>query len=233
MSERGRVSPLRAAARRARRILEPWLAPQVSYAQEGEDRILARLLEATPGPGFYIDVGAHHPCRFSNTYLFYRRGWRGINVEAAPGSMGLFRRLRPRDINLECAVAEEPGMRTLYVFDDAALNTMDASLLPGRRAAGHSPLRELPVTTRRLDAILDEHLPRGIPITFLTVDVEGLDLQVLRSNDWSRYRPLYVLSECIDLDLRDLDRHPIAAFMAAQGYRPVARTMNTLFLAGC
>jgi hypothetical protein len=68
-----------------------------SYAQEGEDLLLARCL-AYRDMGFYVDIGAHHPKRFSNTYLFYRRGWCGINIGAMPGSMSQFRRVRPRDI---------------------------------------------------------------------------------------------------------------------------------------
>jgi len=52
-----------------------------SYSQEGEDLILLRIFEKKR-IGFYVDVGSHHPFRFSNTYLFYRLGWRGINIDA-------------------------------------------------------------------------------------------------------------------------------------------------------
>lgn len=77
-----------------------------SYAQQGEDLILREML-AYAQSGFYVDVGAHHPFRFSNTYLFYKQGWRGINIDAMPGSMKLFDRFRPRDINIQCGVAYE------------------------------------------------------------------------------------------------------------------------------
>ena len=72
----------------------------VFYSQQGEDIILHRMFEWQE-QGFYIDVGAHHPTRFSNTYKFYKRGWTGINVDAMPGSMTAFNRLRPKDINIE------------------------------------------------------------------------------------------------------------------------------------
>ena len=74
-----------------------------SYSQEGEDLLLRRIFEHQK-IGFYVDVGAHHPFRFSNTYLLYKRGWRGINIDAMPGSMRLFRKFRPRDTNIECGV---------------------------------------------------------------------------------------------------------------------------------
>jgi len=70
-----------------------------SYSQEGEDMILRRLFEKQL-TGFYVDVGAHHPKRFSNTYFFYKQGWHGINIDAMPGSMKLFEKIRPRDILL-------------------------------------------------------------------------------------------------------------------------------------
>ena len=56
--------------------------------------------------GFYVDIGAHHPKRFSNTYIFYQRGWRGINIDAKPGTKEVFNKLRPRDINLEVPISE-------------------------------------------------------------------------------------------------------------------------------
>src|SRR5580658_8816405 len=77
-----------------------------SFSQEGEDMILASFFEGKKN-GFYVDVGAHHPKRFSNTHHFYIRGWRGINVDATPGSMKLFRRTRPDDINIEAAVSDQ------------------------------------------------------------------------------------------------------------------------------
>ena len=74
-----------------------------SYSQEGEDLVLARYFAKSSL--IYVDVGAHHPTRYSNTYLFYSQGWRGINIDAMPGSMDAFRRDRPRDINIEALVS--------------------------------------------------------------------------------------------------------------------------------
>src|SRR5215207_3271493 len=95
-----------------------------SYAQEGEDLVLRRLFEERT-TGFFVDVGAHHPRRFSNTYLFYRAGWRGINVEPNPDLTPLFARERPRDVTLQLGVSDVPGMLTYFRFNDGALNTFD------------------------------------------------------------------------------------------------------------
>ena len=76
-----------------------------SYAQDSEDLLVLSLLGDSKPPGFYVDVGAHHPARYSNTLLFYLKGWRGINIDALPGSMDLFRTWRPLDVNLEIAIS--------------------------------------------------------------------------------------------------------------------------------
>ena len=76
-----------------------------SYSQEGEDIILARIFGKQQN-GFYVDVGAHHPYRFSNTYFFYKRGWKGINIDAMPGSMKIFNKYRPRDKNIEAGISD-------------------------------------------------------------------------------------------------------------------------------
>ena len=83
-----------------------------SYAQEVEDRVLSSLLFKLHGgkhiyDGFYVDVGAHHPYRYSNTCFFYKQGWHGINIDAMPGSMVSFENSRPRDINLESGIGRE------------------------------------------------------------------------------------------------------------------------------
>src|ERR1700726_1466588 len=86
--------------------LDPFV--NLAYSQDGEDMILRRLFERQKS-GFYVDVGAHHPYRFSNTCYFYRRGWRGINIDPNPEAIAAFRRDRPHDINVCVGVSEEAG----------------------------------------------------------------------------------------------------------------------------
>lgn len=213
-----------------RRIVrgDPAMRPTLCYGQDGEDLILDRLFDRKPA-GFYIDVGAHHPVRFSNSYLFYQRGWRGINIDAMPGSMKPFRRVRPRDINLECGVGSQPGMLTFHRFNEPALNTFDVE---EARIKDRSPYRlvdTVAVEVQRLDVILKRHLPTGQSIDFLNVDVEGRDEDVLRSNDWTAFRPRFILAETLRTDLLTLGNCPIVAFLASMGYKPVAKAYNTSF----
>src|ERR1700690_3428270 len=114
----------KAALQRLRELRERWfdVYSQKSYSQEGEDLLLDRFVAHIPS-GFYVDVGAHHPKRVSNTYLLKCKGWHGLNIDANPGSMRLFKQIRPRDINVEAAVSSTPQELTYYSFNDPALNT--------------------------------------------------------------------------------------------------------------
>lgn len=200
-----------------------------SYSQEGEDMILSRLLEGRR-TGFYVDVGAHHPFRFSNTFRFYLRGWRGINIDPNPDTDRIFTSKRGRDINLQVGISDVPGSLAYHRFDESALNTFDPELAARRGATtGYRLLGTDSVPVRRLDSVLDEYLPAGVEIDFISIDAEGFDLKVLRSNDWQRFRPRYVLVEALRLELDDLEGSAIHHHMRDQGYALVAKTLNTFF----
>jgi FkbM family methyltransferase len=223
------VAPMLPAALRGRSRANPLEFYTESYSQEGEDMILRRLFDEKRS-GFFVDVGAHHPTRYSNTYLFYKwLGWRGVNIDALPGSMELFRRMRPEDVNLEVAIAEAAGTSTYYEFDEPALNGLSADLSRERAATGAAQLvAKTAVRTRRLADVLEEHLPAGKEIDFLSVDVEGLDLEVLRSNDWSRYRPSVVVVEDVEAaELGGAGETRLSRFLRERGYVLSCRTPST------
>lgn len=207
---------------------DPALKPNLCFGQDGEDLILDRLLDRQ-AKGFYVDVGAHHPARFSNTYLFYQRGWRGINIDAMPGSMRAFKRLRPRDINIEAGVAGVADQLAYFQFNEPALNTFDADEAQHKNKPPYRLLNTTNVQVERLDRILDQHMPPGQLIDFMSVDVEGKDYEVLRSNDWQRYRPRFVLAETLRTDLLKLRDCPVTDFLITVGYRPIAKAYNTSF----
>ena len=202
---------------------------QLSWAQEGEDLVLCSLFERDPPVGqFFVDVGAHHPQRFSNTWLFYQRGWKGINIDPVPDGMREFDRLRPRDINLQVGVSDRPGTGRLYLFDDSALATFSgerARHLESTHAHGSQSVVDVELAT--LSSILDQHLPDGQPIDFMSIDVECSELPVLRSMDWSRWRPTYLLVE--DLDVAEGEGNLLNDHLLDIGYESVARTPRTVF----
>lgn len=201
----------------------------ISFAQEGEDLVLNRFFERQQG-GFYVDIGAHHPVRFSNTYKFYLKGWRGINVDAMPGSMDSFKKLRPRDINLEHAVSDKSETLIYNIFNEPALNTFSEEVAKEHcKVEIYEIIEKREIKTVTLANILDIHLPHGIPIDFLSIDVEGLDLAVLQSNNWDKYRPRMVLAETLFNDLEAFDTNEVYNYLKEQGYKIVAKTYNTMF----
>ncbi|MDQ6683956.1 MAG: FkbM family methyltransferase, partial [Pseudomonadota bacterium] len=203
---------------------------RASFSQEGEDLVLARFFGERRN-GFYVDVGAHHPHRFSNTFLFYQRGWRGLNLDAMPGSMAPFLAHRGRDINLEIPVLRQRQTMTYHQFRDPTLNGFSVPLSRERvEIHGCELLRTIELEGRPLAEILAEHVPPEVKtIDFLSVDVEGLDLEVLQSNDWQRFRPTLVLVELINSSLASVASDPVHAFMTVQGYEMYAKTAQTVF----
>lgn len=207
-------------------FLDPYA--RFSYGQEGEDIILLRIFEGGM-PGFYVDVGAHHPVRFSNTWALYQRGWRGINIDPNPDAIRLFERWRPRDINLALGIAEEPKSLRYFQFNDSALNTYDEALAAQRQVRDGYRLTKTTIErVARLDCVLAEHMPAGQTLDVLSVDVEGLDLKVIRSNDWNRFRPSCLLIEALHTTLSSLTEHEAHRYVTTLGYDLFAKTVNTL-----
>lgn len=200
-----------------------------SYSQEGEDRILARYFGGKEG-GFYVDIGAHHPHRFSNTYLFYLQGWRGLNIDAMPGSMKEFEKWRPEDINIEAAVSSKKQTLVYHIFNEPALNTFSKE-----EALKKDGLRNYKITgtvaieTFPLSFLLEKYLQANQPIDFMSIDVEGLDFDVLQSNDWERFKPGMILIESLNSSLELILQSPVFRFLKEKGYTLVAKSYNTLF----
>jgi len=202
---------------------------QKSYAQEGEDLILYKMVYGKIEKGFYVDVGAHHPKRFSNTYFFYRKGWQGINIEPMPGSKHMFDKVRPRDINLEIPINSKEEELTYYIFNDPALNgfSKDLSLLRNQ-SLNYKIIKTIDMKTKTLSSVLNEHLSVGQRINLLSIDVEGLDLEVLKSNDWRSYKPDFIMVEDKEFNIVQAEKSTIFSFIQQLNYQLVAKTLSTL-----
>lgn len=202
---------------------------QKSYAQEGEDLILYRMIYGKIEKGFYVDVGAHHPKRFSNTYFFYEQGWQGINIEPMPGSKRNFDKVRTRDINLEIPINSTEKELTYYIFNDPALNgfSKDISLLRNQ-SPDYRIIKTVNMKTKTLSSVLNEHLSGEQKINLLSIDVEGLDLEVLKSNDWRNYKPDFIMVEEKEFNIVQPEQSNIFSFLKQMNYQLVAKTLSTL-----
>lgn len=202
---------------------------EVSHAFYGEDLTIDQLFKERP-IGFFVDVGAHRPILASNTYRLYMRGWRGINIDAWPGSMADFRRIRPEDTNLEMGVAGTKGKLKFHVFNDPAMNTFDPET--ARKVCADPRFRierEVEVETDTLASILSRHAPGGQGVDLLNLDAEGRDLEILKSNDWSRFSPLWILVENHECDMRELLGGEMNLYLESLGYHLYVRGLKTCF----
>lgn len=198
-----------------------------TYSQEGEDLILRKVF-GKKNNGFYIDIGAHHPKRFSNTYFFYKKGWNGINIEARPGSKILFDKIRSRDINLEFAISSEPKELTYYMFNEPALNGFSAQNIENLKDhKEYKIIKEIKLNTQRLDTVLARYISPKQNIDFVSIDVEGMDFDVLISNDWNLFKPGIILIEDPNFDFKSGSE--ISSFLESYKYKLFARTFNTSF----
>lgn len=167
----------------------------ISYAQNAEDVVLARLFRQQ-AEGRYVDVGAGDPVEDSVTKHFYDRGWSGINVEPVGGLAARLREARPRDVTLTIALAATEGKATLHVVPEAwGRATLDEELAKRYRDGERWQVDDVEIETTTLAAVLDEH-PGDID--FLKVDVEGAEQDVLAGADWTRHRPRVLVVEATE-----------------------------------
>lgn len=202
---------------------------KVSFAQEGEDILLDRIFNKKK-KGFYIDIGAHHPIRFSSTFWFYKKGWNGINIDPLPGTKKLFDRHRPRDINLELGVANSKQNLIYYEFEQPALNTFDLEMSRKRMMVSKLKSKKA-IKVSSIKEILSKNLDTKKTIDFMNIDGQGLEMDILLANDWNIYRPLYVLVECLayqGLSIAEVIDKPIYNFMKSQNYNLYSKTFSTL-----
>ena len=200
----------------------------ISFSQFGEDMILRNFFLGK-AKGFYVDIGAHHPVRYSNTWYFYRLGWSGINIDPLPGSKEQFEKVRPRDLFLGEGLSDDPVEIRYHRFKNPLQNTFSPSLAASIDQDANPLVEVCWIKTEKLGDVLDQHLPSGTTIDFMSVDAEGYDLKVLLSNNWNKYRPARLLVEDFDFEFGDTQASPIVRFLKGLDYEIEAFVNKSVF----
>jgi FkbM family methyltransferase len=201
----------------------------INYSQTGEDAVIRSLLDETR-PGIYVDVGCNDPIRFSNTLSLYLHGWHGVNIDANPRLIDRFRTVRPRDITVCAAISDHEREVVFHEFEDALVSTVSSEVLPEWQSKWRKRGERM-VQTRTLDSMLREHLPAGTEIDLLSVDVEGHDLNVLRSVDLDTFRPKLIVVEMHHLELNRSQESPITRYLQERAFRQIGYdTLNGYFV---
>jgi FkbM family methyltransferase len=154
---------------------------QVSWSQSGEDIVLRDLITSNESSKFYVDVGAHHPSRFSVTRHLYQIGWKGLNVDANQGVSKIFRMKRPRDVFLNYAVGIKREYE-LFSGNETAVSTTNLAWKKTFESQGMSYTQSYRVNGLTLREILD-HPSCPERVAFLNIDIEGSDFEALISGN--------------------------------------------------
>lgn len=191
------------------------------YSIDGEEMFL-RAMFGEKEKGTYVDVGANHPWRFSNTFWAYSRGWRGVNIEPDVHNYELLKGIKNKDININCGVSDTETSIDYYMFEESALNTFCYDEISKKSEI--VDIRKVPV--RRLDTILEEY--NISEIDFIDIDVEGMELKVLNSINWKKVNISCILVEQRRMSLIDVIESPVCKFLADRGYSPVSKYNRTV-----
>lgn len=163
------------------------------FTRNFEDVVLQRVL-AGISHGCYLDIGASNPVDDSNTFAFYLKGWRGVVVEPLPYDDS-WQLQRSEDIFLNVGVGAKPGDLTLNIYDSAQqISTGSADTVAHWRHHGITPTSNISVPMLTLNQIISEYIPDR-PIHLLSIDVEGMEYEVLKGMSFQDYRPWVLILE--------------------------------------
>lgn len=200
-------------------------------SQCGEDLIIESLIPFKKN-GFYIDIGANHPIKYSNTFLFYQKGWTGINIEPNPSKKWLFKLFRSRDINLNIGVGQKKSMVDFYIFNESTISTFDKNSMEEFKKIGHKVSKTIKIPVLSLKEVLSTYI-NNKEIDLMSIDTEGYDLEVLKSNDWKKFRPHFIILETLEYRKKNEGKKLndfFDLYMQEIGYKIIADTyINTIY----
>ncbi|MFM0497616.1 FkbM family methyltransferase [Paraburkholderia caledonica] len=209
-------------------VRKTWLTrgARLYYSQFGEDAVLREIISPACSKGVYVDVGAYHPIKFSNTYALYKRGWRGINIDMDPIKIEAFRLARASDTNVCAAISSEKAVKNVYNFSNYGLtSTLDPEVAANGTA---TPTSVRSVETTTLDDVLEHSRYSDHEIDLLSIDAEGHDYQVLMSINIEKYKPKIIIVESSSTSMRDVVGSRVYDYLEKRGYRLVSWTHLSL-----
>jgi FkbM family methyltransferase len=199
-----------------------------SYSQWGEDSVISQFLNSKTGS--YIDVGSGHPIKGNNTYFLYQRGWNGILIDPISNNSKLTKKYRPKDVFLQHIVSNEKGSMQFWEFKNYEFSTSDsvrASLLLKRGEILKVKYYAMSISLN--DIIAKYYVSASKVPDLLSIDVEGFELQVLRSNNWDVFKPKVICIEILNNDLNNevINGNHVFSFLASKGYKLRASVGNS------
>jgi len=196
---------------------------RTSFSKSGEDVMLYQLLKNTTHK-FYIDIGAHDPRIHSNSYFFYLRGWNGICIDPNSSFLKEWRNWRPNDHFLNIGISSKDSSEDYFILKDSVRNTFSKDYIK-EFGLEKDVIETKRVQTKPLGKVLSDLNLLDKPIGFLSIDCEGLDLEVLKSNNWINFRPELVLFETFGSLKEDFESSSVS-FLEANGYEFIGKSIQ-------
>lgn len=187
-----------------------------SYSQKDEDVVIDKYFNYKNN-GFYVDVGAYDPTRLSNTKRFYKKGWRGINIEPDINGYSNFLQQRPEDINLNIGIGKDNKELTFYVMTPNTLSTFSEEEKNEYLKKGYYLKETSKVQVLPLKDVLNNYC-KDREIDFMSIDAEGHDMEVLESNDWDKYKPKIICIESYIHSKEVLKNSEFEKYLNLKGY---------------
>lgn len=184
-----------------------------TYSLFSEDLAILKFFK-NKKKGFYVDIGCYHPTHINNTYLLYKKGWSGINIDVSQFSIDLFKFMRPDDLNYKCAVSETKKKVNLYYQKEHSQLTSINKLTAKKFIKGR--LKKKIINSYSLEEILSWSKYKDYEIDFLDVDVEGADLQVLKGLNFLKRKPKLI---CVEIHQKNFRKHKIYKFLIKKKYK--------------
>ena len=183
-------------------FLKSFTHKRISYSYGGIDSLILNIFKNQKN-GFYLDIGCGHPIKNNNTYLLNKKGWSGINIDLDEENIDLFNSYRKKDVNLATAVSDKEGETELYFYHSkSALNTISKENADFQKAKV-SKIKK--IKTQTINKIIENSPFKDRKIDFLSVDVEGSELAILKNFDFTKYSPKVIVVEYLDLSLKKLE----------------------------
>ena len=173
-------------------------SPKKSYSFGGCDLLIDYIFKSKK-KGFYLDVGCQHPVSNNNTYLLYKRGWSGINIDLDPKNIRLFDLERPNEINICKCVSSDNSKKDLFFFHSGSpINSLEKKTTKDK---SNFSLKKIETFT--LNSILEDY--KILNIDYFNLDVEGHELDVLKNFNIQKYKPKVISVEFIDFQMNKLE----------------------------
>ena len=208
-----------------------YFSPKNFYSQFGEDAVILKLFDLhgfeTHKNNFYIDVGAGHPIRGSNTYFLYRLGLRGICIDANKFNITLHKFFRPRDISINVFVGQSKSVN-FWEFSPYEYSTGDSVVAKKLVKAGVKLILKTKKESVPLKAVIENHFDLNSRFILLSIDTEGFDFEVLQTNDWDKFRPKFVSVENSSISKiqnysTTFEKNRIGNYLSTRGYKLIAK----------